>query len=210
MAFPRKYDYRCSSGHIFERTVDTDTPPQLCECGLPAEVIWIRFPGTTSAMQAKRFDPVTVFRKPDGTYCFPGRSNDPTPEGMQRVELTSSTAIRKFEREENLRVKQKHEQRLEREDKGFTPIKRAKRDMLWDQMAGRAPIVTKDGQKENRPFSAPGRKFAEVAMAKSDERQSLSRQAQRFEPNFHIEAFSLDSSNRLPHNDVDTGLKDRK
>jgi hypothetical protein len=59
-------------------------------------------------------------------------------------------------------------------------------------------------------FSGLGRKFAEVAMAKSDQRPSLSQKACKFEPNFHVQAFSMDSGNRLPFNDVDTGLKDRK
>jgi hypothetical protein len=157
--------------------------------------VWIKFPGTLAHSNAQRFDPVTVFKKPDGTYAFPGRSNDPTPYGMQRVELNSASAVRRFEKEENSRVKRLKEESLEREDRVFTPLKKQRREALQKQMAS---------------FSGLGRKFAEVAMAKSDQRPSLSQKACKFEPNFHVQAFSMDSGNRLPFNDVDTGLKDRK
>lgn len=210
MAFLRKYDYRCAAGHIFERLVDSECPPQACECGAAAEVVWIKFPGTVHGSNAQRFDPVVVFKKPDGTYAFPGRSNDQTPAGMQRVELTSAQAVRRFEKQENARVKQQNEARLEREDRQFGKVKGTRRAMLRQQMDGSLPIEKPTGEKVYHKFSGPGRKFAEFAMKKSDDRPSLSKQAEKFEPNFHVEAFSVDSANRLPHNDVDTGLKDRK
>jgi len=191
----RKYDYRCSEGHVFERTVDSECPRQLCFCGNSAEVIWRKFPGTLAHSNARRFDPVTVFRKPDGTYALPGRSNDPTPAGMQRVELTSASAVRRFEKEENSRVKHIKEESLEREDRMFTPFKKQRREAL---------------KKKMETFSGLGRQFAEVAMKKSDERPSLSEKACKFDPNFHVQAFSMDAGNRLPFNDVDTGLKDKK
>lgn len=211
MAYLRNYDYRCLDGHIFERMVETDVPVQHCVCGQPAVVIWTQFPGTTQNSDAQRFDPVTVFKKQDGTYCLPGRSNQPTPEGMQRVELTTTQAVRRFEKEENQRIKDKNSERLEREDRNYSRTKKYKRDILRQQMDGRLPITRRDnGQSVHHPFTAAGRKFAEFAMKKSDSRPSLSQQASRFEPNFHVEAFSKDASNRAPHNDVDTGLRDRK
>ncbi len=195
MSFLRKYDYRCPAGHIFEMTVDRYIEEMLCLCGLDAKVTWLKFPGTLAHSPARRFDPVTLFRKPDGSYYFPGRSNEATPEGMQRVELTSAQAVRDFERRENARLKSVKEQKLEREDSAFRPLKRAKREALKSQMQN---------------FSGPGRKFAEFAMKKSDERPSLSRQAQAYDPGFHVQAFSFDSSNRLPHNDVDSDFKDKR
>jgi hypothetical protein len=210
MAMMRKYDYRCLDGHVFERTVDSECPPQLCFCGNKAEVVWIKFPGTLAHSNAQRFDPVTVFKKPDGTYCLPGRSNDPTPAGMQRVELNSASAVRRFEKEENSRVKRLKEESLEREDLFFSPFKKARRDLLRQQVEGSMPINRPDGKKIYHKFSGAGREFAEVAMKKSDERSSLSQKACKFNPNFHVQAFSMDSGNRLPFNDIDTGLKDRK
>lgn len=210
MPFLRKYDYRCPAGHIFEMTVDRYIESMLCLCGLDAKLTWLKFPGTLAHSNAQRFDPVVVFRKPDGSLYVPGRSNERTPQGMKRIELTSAQAVRRFENEQDARLKSIKEQKLEREDSGFRPLRKARRETLKAQMEGREPIVNREGKKVYHNFSGPGRKFAEFAMKKADERPSLSRQAQKYDPGFHVECFSVDSSNRSPHNDTDTGFKDKR
>ena len=195
MSYLRKYDYRCPDGHIFERTLIDYTAQVDCRCGKVATLIWTKFPGTLAHSNAQRFDPVTVFRKPDGSLYVPGRSNEPTPDGMKRIELTSASQVRDFERRENARLKEVKAQKLEREDNAFKPLKKAKREELKRKM---------------RDFSGPGRKFAEFAMAQSDKRPSQSHIASKFDPGFYAECFSVDSANRLPHNDTDTCFKDRR
>lgn len=45
---------------------------------------------------------VVVFRKPDGTLSYPGRNDKPTPSGCERIELRSMSAVRSFERANNV------------------------------------------------------------------------------------------------------------
>lgn len=38
-----------------------------------------------------------VFRKPDGTYSFPGRNDKPTPAGYERIEIRSDRDMARIE-----------------------------------------------------------------------------------------------------------------
>ncbi|MGH9438617.1 MAG: hypothetical protein ACRD22_12180, partial [Terriglobia bacterium] len=51
---------------------------------------------STMERNAQHFDPVVVFRKPDGSYSIPGRDKS-TPPGCERVELRTLREVRQFE-----------------------------------------------------------------------------------------------------------------
>lgn len=45
---------------------------------------------------------ITVFRKPDGTYSYPMRSDKPTPPGCERVVIRSDRELAKHEQQANV------------------------------------------------------------------------------------------------------------
>lgn len=184
---PVLHDFRCSAGHTFERMARWNVDHVLCSCGAVAERVFL-----PRSRNAQNFAPVVVFKKADGGYIFPGRANESTPKGCQRVELRDIHAVRRFERDENARLKNIHQASMERQGVHYQAVKREMREQLREQLGRMSPKV---------------RKLAEVAMAESDKRESHSSRAARFDANFRIQSFSDDRSNRDAWIDRDTGWK---
>jgi len=139
---------------------------------------------------AQPFAPVIVFRKPDGTYTFPGATDAATPEGCQRVELRTVDQVRKFEREMNQREGERHDAAQSAEQGYYSEVQRRNRAELRAAMQHMTPA---------------GREFALEAMRRNDEHPRS-----RFDPGFRVEIFSEDASNRQEYRDERTGWRARK
>lgn len=139
---------------------------------------------------AQPFDPVVVHRDAQGNYRFPGSPDAPVPTGFQRIELRTTEEVRRLERDVNRHESGRHEQAAAREEGFYAGLKSRQRAELRAAMARMSPT---------------GRAFAEEAMRASDDRPRG-----RFDAEFHVEAFSQDSSNREPQRDASTGWRPRK
>lgn len=139
---------------------------------------------------AQGFSPVLVFRKPDGSYSFPGVNDAPTPDGYRRVELRTVEEVRDFEREVNRREFDIHDRAESGEDAYYSEVQRRNRAELRAAMQHMSPA---------------GRDFAVEAMRRSDERRRP-----RFDPGFHLEVFSQDASNREPYRNERSEWRGRK
>jgi hypothetical protein len=206
---PILHDFKCPNGHVFERMVEWNTERIPCpECYAkisagggrvymdPTEYAEIVFlPHSERSENANHFEPVLVFKKRDGTFIFPGRSNERTPKGCERVELKNIAQVRRFEREENQRLKNIHQESMGRRGANYEAEKKERREQLKAILGKMSPRV---------------RKLAEFAMKQSDEKESYSSRASRYDANFRIDAFSNDRSNRSEFRDSDTDWKKRE
>lgn len=187
-------DFACRfCKRTFETMVPSGAETAPCKCGKQAVLVFL--PRRERPENAARFNPVVVFRKPDGTYIFPGRSNESAPKGTERVELRSLSQVQRFEREENARLKQVHQESMARRDAYYQAEKRERREQLRAMLPG---------------MSVRGRQFAAVAIAESDACESASSKAARFDPGFRVSVFHDDQSNRPVFRDVDTDWRARR
>ncbi len=87
--FQKSATYRClecGEEHEEYRQNPRDLPwAKQCVCAGPA-IRRTTFPGESVALNAKRFEPILVYERPDGTYTdpnhkyyWPGRNDDPPP-----------------------------------------------------------------------------------------------------------------------------------
>ncbi len=185
------HDFKCPNGHVHDRMVRWDVELWPCpECTAIAERVFL-----PKSENAARFRPVVVFRKADGTYRFPGRADERTPRGCVRVELKDIQAVRKFEKQENQRLKTIHEASMARRGANYEAEKKERREMLKSALSRMSPRA---------------RKFAEFAMSMSDAKESYSHRAAQYEAGFRIDAFSNDRSNRSEFADIDTRWKSKR
>ena len=183
------HDFRCPHCEkVFEKMVAWDVETNPCECGKEAKRVFI----SHREYRAQSFDPVLVYKDKDGNIKFPGRNEGRTPEGYEPVYLRTTSEVRSFERQMNQRERERYFQHKEKVDGNFAPILSARRRELYSRM---------------QQMSEAGRDFARTAIRDSDERPSVNT---RFDPGFHIEAFSNNSSNRAEWRDRDTGQRGRK
>lgn len=162
------------------------------QCGEPIEIgDWPYCPhGSTVGRFAQGFEPVIVHRDADGNVRLPANRNAPVPEGFERVELTNVNQVRQLEGKMNADSKRQWEQWKERESEHFSELQREGRRELRERMKHMSPM---------------GRMFAEYAMARNDRRSQPG-----YEPNFFVEVFSMDASNREAWRDAETGWRARK
>jgi hypothetical protein len=163
------------------------------KCGCNAERVFL--PRSERPENANRFSPVVVFRKRDGTFRFPGRANERTPKDCERVELRDIHQVRKFERDENQRLKDIHQESMARRGANYRAMKKEFREQLKARLGSMSPRA---------------RKLAEFAMAQSDARESHSSQASRYDAGFRIDCFSNDRGNRSEFIDADTDWKRKR
>lgn len=143
---------------------------------------------------ATGFDPVVVFKNKDGSYAFPGHTSDPIPPGCQRVELKTLAEVRKFERQINQLERQRHHDHMLREQIHDEMYRKPARQQLISDM---------------KHMSNFGKALARLVIERSDNR-NFSRDAARFEPGFHLLAFSNEASNRPEWHDPDARGRQRK
>jgi hypothetical protein len=150
---------------------------------------------------------VVVFRDAKGQYKFPGRDTDPAPKGFEKVTLSTSAQVQKFEREMGARLKRERQQQSDVEGPAQEASLREMRSELIQMMRGEKLVPIRDDKGRvvgHERLSVQGRDLAQLAMDRNN--QETSRQA---EPVFFVEPFHVDSSNRLPWRDQDTGGKAR-
>lgn len=176
------HDFKCGScSKVFERTVSWDTEATPCDCGSEAARVFI----SRREYRAQAFDPVLVYRDKSGHVRFPGRNEGVTPKGYEPVYLRTSTDVRKFERQMNQKERERYFDHKERHEARFAEWTSSARSELRQKMQSMTPA---------------GRALAEAAMRENDSKPSVDT---RFDPGFHIDAFSFDSSNREGHYDRD-------
>ena len=165
----------------------------LCEsCGNEVFVgDWPWCPhGSVHGRFAQGFDPVVIHRDAEGNVRLPGNKSDVPPEGFERVELTTINQVRQLEAAMNGKARREWEDWKQRESEHFSGLQREGRRALRERMREMSPL---------------GRMFAEYAMAQND-----SRRRPDFDPNFFVEVFSMDASNREAYRDAETGWKPRR
>ena len=175
------HDFRCPKCGLFERMVDWQTEEVAHECGEKASRVFL--PARTHKAQA--FEPVLVYRDRSGHLRFPGRTGNRAPKGYEAVYLRTTQEVRSLEKQMNQSERRRYMESKERESAFFDPILKQARSDLRQKM---------------QQFSPAGREFAQLAMRENDAKPSVDT---RFDPGFHLEAFSNDSSNREPWNDRD-------
>ena len=143
---------------------------------------------------AQGFSPVVVHKDANGKIRFPGSADAPCPPGFQRVELTTTAEVRRFEREVNAKEREKAGQNHASQAFISASERRDRREKFIEL---------------KKTFSKRGQQFADAMMKARDmHRSRLERPVG--DPNFHVEAFSQNSSNREQYNDRATGWRGRK
>jgi hypothetical protein len=142
---------------------------------------------------AQSFSPVVVHKSADGSIRFPAHADAPVPKGFQKVELTNIGQVRKFEKEVNVKENALLREGRYKERADIQAGKKIMREAFKERVKG---------------FSPRGKRFAENAMAYSDQRKS--KRDVMGDTNFHIEAFSFDSSNREAYQDAKSDWQRRK
>ena len=105
---PRMLDLECSKcGEEVDDFYVTSTPPRLRHlyrtngtyCGGRFETVFRMRP--RNAQWSDR-DAVVVFRRPDGSYSYPGHNTAATPAGCERVVMRSMREVQQFERQQGV------------------------------------------------------------------------------------------------------------
>lgn len=159
---------------------------------------------------AKRFKPIIVFKRPDGTYSFPISSTAPTPDGSQRVEISTRRQAERLEREVNRQIRE------EKSRLGPTPLDADSRghDQLRKLIRGGTVTVPDHDAHGNLILrSIDGSKMRpefKQAVEKLLAQDSQPRYMPDYDPGFHIDILHNNSSNREAHQDASTGWKSRR
>ena len=206
------FDYECPKGHVTEHFLSRFTERVRCDfiaCGQGgrgcAEMGEYR-PSFyySSAVNAQGFSPVVIHRDINGNVRFPGQSNAPVPEGFQKVELCTVAEVRKFEKEISLRDSSKADQFREVRSKFLDGQLDANRRAVDEIVAGGKWLGTDESGRpvERQGISPRGLKILDQLRAASQMKQQQGRSHAR--PEFYVEAFSKDASNRDDHRDSST------
>lgn len=161
--------------------VQWDEEQVKCDCGSMASRIFI----SHREYRAQSFDPVLVFRDKSGHYRYPGRNSERAPKGYEPIYLRTGSEVRKFEREINQSERKRYFEHKERQEKRFEPWLKSSRSDLRQRM---------------QSMSEYGKEIAAAAMMENDRNSGID---YRFDPQFHVNAFSFDASNREFQTDRD-------
>lgn len=179
---PVLHDHRCGKcGKVFEKMVPWEQEQVTCECGGTASRIFI----SRREYRAQSFDPVLIYRDKSGHVRFPGRNQGVAPKGYEAVYLRTTQEVRNFERRMNESERKRYFEHKERQEMRFSEWTKSARSELRQKM---------------QHMSEYGRAIAQAAMDANDRESGVNT---RWEPGFHLEAFSVDSSNREAQYDRD-------
>jgi len=201
------YDYECSQGHRTEHFLPKFAERVQCgEDGCPLEgehrpAFWY---SSQVPRFAQSFSPVVIHRDASGNVRFPGAADAPVPQGFKKVELSTMHDIRKFENEMNKRDNVKSEKFREARGKFLDGQLAANRKAVdeiaaggsWQGTDGRGNIIERKG------ISPRGMKILDQLRAASKHKQEQGRAGAR--PEFFVEAFTNNASNREDHRDAST------
>lgn len=200
------YDFECPKGHVTEHFIPAFAEKIVCgengcsEEGEHRPSFW----HTSRTRFAQSFSPVVIHRDVNGNVRFPGHSDAPVPAGFQKVELSTVHDIRKFESEMNKRDSQTAEKfRTARASylDGQLACNRAAVDEIaaggkWQGTDEQGRIIERQG------MSPRGQVLLAKIREASKHKQAQGRSNTR--PEFFIEAFSRDATNREDHRDART------
>jgi hypothetical protein len=186
----RAYDFRCPKGHTTEHFLSSFAETVVCgESGCAEQSEYSPSFWYSSALQAERriqnaqgFSPVVIHKDAQGNIRFPAHASAPVPEGFQKVELTTIQQVRSLEREVNLK---------DREIAG--KFRQTKRDFTDAQLKENRRIMEGLISK----FTPRGRRFYAAMRKQSELRQQQG--SRHINPEFVVDAFSYDQSNRDPY-----------
>ncbi len=184
------YDFKCPNGHVTEKFMSSARLAEIGEkapcdekledgsfCSKVGEYcpsFWYN-----SATNAQRFSPVVIHRDVNGKIRFPAHANAPVPEGFQRVELATIPEIRALEREVNAQDRIKDQSFQDARNKFLDGQLAENRRSVAAQVAG---------------FSPRGKWFYDAIRRVSEKKRLAGRSSSK--PEFYVEAFSQDASNR--------------
>jgi len=169
------------------------------ECGKTLEIGDYPFCGpdghtTIHSRNAQVAAPTVVFKNAKGEYRLPGRDTDRPPRGFERIELRTQRQRDRFEREFGARETSRlHDVEYGRHE-AWKQTFAAHKDRLLEIKKRSSSPVTKG--------------FVDACLR--DAEQRANRSVGRHESGFMIESNHIDSSNRIPWMDKDTGWKPRK
>lgn len=157
-------------------------------------------PKSPNATNAKRFDPVVIWRSTDRTkigtpaeYQFPGDARELPPPGFISVTLDNLPAMHRFTKSYNeaVRRQQSEEREIVRMhfDKSIADRRADALRKVW-----------------HNPRALALLKACQEYVDRKRERKYM----QKIEPNFHIQPVAFDASNRQGHASEETGWRDKK
>lgn len=199
------FDYECPQGHKTEHYLSRYTETTVCGEDECKEVAFYR-PSFwyTGVQTAQRFSPVVIHRDLEGNVRFPGNANAPVPNGFQKVELSTVAQVRQFEKEVSLKDRAAADKFRDSRAKfldGQLECNRRAVDQIaaggaWQGTDERGNIITRHG------ISPRGMKILHQLREASKLKQCRGRA--NVNPEFFVEAFSKDASNREHHRDATT------
>lgn len=210
------YDFECPDGHVTEHFLSKFTERVRCgfliDCGTmgvePCRREGENRPSfwysSNVPRLAQSFNPVVIHRDAAGNVRFPGNANAPVPEGFQKVELATVAQVRAFEKEVNLSDSVKAEGfrngRAKFLDGQLECNRRAVDEIIaggkWQGTDEQGRIVERQG------MSPRGLKILHQLREASKQKQQQGRSSAR--PEFFVEAFTQNASNREDHRDAST------
>ena len=201
------YDFECPKGHVTEHFLSAFAETRPCSEEGCTEVAANRpsFWYSSSTRFAQRFSPVVIHRDELGNVRFRGSADAPVPAGFQKVELANIHEIRKFEREMNAKDAATADKFRSVRASFLDGQLKANRDAVDEIARGGVWMGTDENGRpvERRGISPRGLKILEQLRAASKMKQEAGRSHSR--PEFFLEAFSKDASNREHHRDAATG-----
>lgn len=180
---------------------DGEVPP-CPTCQVPGETDWSPWRNENRISVT----PVVVYQAADGSFRFPGQADGLyakkcEQDGMTRVELRGFADVRRFEGKVNAHEMSKIQRRVERQQHAMALGESARRSDLYNGMRNgfRIPetVIGRDGQhvKTGRMKTVHLSARTKDIAARLIEMNNRKR-VRSHEPGFHLEAYSMDRSNR--------------
>ena len=200
------YDFECPLGHLTEHFLPKFTERVQCgqdgctEEGEHRPSFWY----SSGTRFAQSFSPVVIHRDAQGNVRFPGNANAPVPEGFTKVELCTTAQVRHFEAEINKADKLKADQFREARARYLDGQLACNRSAVDEIAAGGKWLgADENGRPVVREGLSPrGRMILDRIREASKAKQAQGRSHAR--PEFFVEAFTQDASNREHHRDATT------
>lgn len=200
------YDFECKKGHLTEHYLPGYQDKVMCghedcqEVGDHRPSFWY----SSGTRFAQSFSPVVIHRDAAGNIRFPGHANAPIPPGFQKVELATVAQVRQFEKEVNAKDSAQADKfRAARSFYLDGQLKENRRAVDEIAAGGKWQGTDEQGRIiERHGLSERGKKILDHIRQASRAKQEQGRSHAR--PEFFVEAFTQDASNREYHRDQST------
>lgn len=180
------YDYECPEGHINEHFLSKFAEHVQCEdCELTADYR----PSFYYTSAAAPTEPTYIHKDAFGNVRFVLDKNAPIPPGFELQELRGSHAIHKFEKEINDRDQAKARE-FHAANEAYRQGQIAENRRVMKEFHEGKSWTDSNGELRHG-LSPRGRKFYEAMREQSERRTHAAKN-----PEFYVEAYSMNSSNR--------------